>query len=84
MAEGDEFTCGEWKEKYMALETLLFKFRGQMTVIRELTAEKVSARRPRPPGVSYSSCPLAAVYTAALKIITFDHMLSTYKAFLIL
>lgn len=51
MAEGDEFTCGEWKEKYMALETLLFKFRGQMTVIRELTAEKVSARRPRPPGL---------------------------------
>uniref|UniRef100_A0A4W4FBF3 Pleckstrin homology domain containing, family H (with MyTH4 domain) member 2 n=1 Tax=Electrophorus electricus TaxID=8005 RepID=A0A4W4FBF3_ELEEL len=29
------------KEKYMALEALLFKFRGQMSVIRELTAEKV-------------------------------------------
>ncbi|XP_073690761.1 pleckstrin homology domain-containing family H member 2 [Garra rufa] len=41
MAEGDEGTVGEWKEKYMALETLLFKFRGQMNVIRELTAEKM-------------------------------------------
>ncbi|XP_057198599.1 pleckstrin homology domain-containing family H member 2-like isoform X2 [Triplophysa rosa] len=41
MAEGDECTGGEWKEKYMALETLLFKFRGQMSVIRELTAEKL-------------------------------------------
>lgn len=42
MAEGDECAGGEWKEKYMALEALLFKFRGQMSVIRELTAEKVS------------------------------------------
>nr|XP_055026906.1 pleckstrin homology domain-containing family H member 2 [Misgurnus anguillicaudatus]XP_055026907.1 pleckstrin homology domain-containing family H member 2 [Misgurnus anguillicaudatus]XP_055026908.1 pleckstrin homology domain-containing family H member 2 [Misgurnus anguillicaudatus] len=41
MAEGDECSGGEWKEKYMALETLLFKFRGQMSVIRELTAEKM-------------------------------------------
>ncbi|XP_026858377.2 pleckstrin homology domain-containing family H member 2 isoform X1 [Electrophorus electricus] len=41
MAEGDEGSPGEWKEKYMALEALLFKFRGQMSVIRELTAEKV-------------------------------------------
>ncbi|KAI4888648.1 hypothetical protein NFI96_027080 [Prochilodus magdalenae] len=40
MAEGDEGSAGEWKEKYMALESLLFKFRGQMSVIRELTAEK--------------------------------------------
>uniref|UniRef100_A0A8C1RK71 Pleckstrin homology domain containing, family H (with MyTH4 domain) member 2 n=1 Tax=Cyprinus carpio TaxID=7962 RepID=A0A8C1RK71_CYPCA len=31
----------EWKEKCMALEALLFKFRGQMSVIRELTAEKM-------------------------------------------
>ncbi|XP_052007697.1 pleckstrin homology domain-containing family H member 2-like [Xyrauchen texanus] len=36
MAEGDG-----WKEKYMALEALLFKFRGQMSVIRELTADKM-------------------------------------------
>lgn len=42
MAEGDKSTGGEWKEKYMALEALLFKFRGQMSVIRELTSEKVS------------------------------------------
>ena len=42
MAEGDEGSAGEWREKYMALEALLFKFRGQMSVIRELTAEKVS------------------------------------------
>ncbi len=42
MAEGDESAGGEWKEKYMALEALLVKFRGQMGVIRELTAEKVS------------------------------------------
>lgn len=63
MAEGNG---GEWKEKYMALETLLFKFRGQMSVIRELTAEKVSARHPcQAYFVSYSSCPLAAVYTGA-------------------
>ncbi|XP_051507154.1 pleckstrin homology domain-containing family H member 2 isoform X2 [Myxocyprinus asiaticus] len=41
MAEGDECSGGEWKEKYMALETLLVKFRGQMSVIRELTAEKM-------------------------------------------
>uniref|UniRef100_A0A673G1C2 Pleckstrin homology domain-containing family H member 2-like n=1 Tax=Sinocyclocheilus rhinocerous TaxID=307959 RepID=A0A673G1C2_9TELE len=41
MAEGDESAGGEWKEKYMALEALLFKFRGQMSVIRELTAEKM-------------------------------------------
>ncbi|XP_048061581.1 LOW QUALITY PROTEIN: pleckstrin homology domain-containing family H member 2 [Megalobrama amblycephala] len=41
MAESDECTGGEWKEKYMALEALLFKFRGQMSVIRELTAEKM-------------------------------------------
>uniref|UniRef100_A0A8C1YA74 Pleckstrin homology domain containing, family H (with MyTH4 domain) member 2 n=1 Tax=Cyprinus carpio TaxID=7962 RepID=A0A8C1YA74_CYPCA len=41
MAEGDESTGGEWKEKCMALEALLFKFRGQMSVIRELTAEKM-------------------------------------------
>ncbi|RXN24767.1 pleckstrin homology domain-containing family H member 2 isoform X1 [Labeo rohita] len=41
MAEGDEGAGGEWKEKYMALEALLFKFRGQMSVIRELTAEKM-------------------------------------------
>ncbi|TRY88747.1 hypothetical protein DNTS_029676 [Danionella cerebrum] len=41
MAEGDESTGREWKEKYMALEALLFKFRGQMSVIRELTAEKM-------------------------------------------
>ncbi|KAL7890262.1 hypothetical protein AOLI_G00025200 [Acnodon oligacanthus] len=41
MAEGDEGSAGEWKEKYMALEALLFKFRGQMSVIRELTAEKM-------------------------------------------
>ncbi|XP_056617338.1 pleckstrin homology domain-containing family H member 2 [Triplophysa dalaica] len=41
MSEGNECTGGEWKEKYMALETLLFKFRGQMSVIRELTAEKM-------------------------------------------
>uniref|UniRef100_A0A8C2PZ68 Pleckstrin homology domain containing, family H (with MyTH4 domain) member 2 n=1 Tax=Cyprinus carpio TaxID=7962 RepID=A0A8C2PZ68_CYPCA len=31
----------KWKEKCMALEALLFKFRGQMSVIRELTAEKM-------------------------------------------
>uniref|UniRef100_A0A671K538 Pleckstrin homology domain-containing family H member 2-like n=1 Tax=Sinocyclocheilus anshuiensis TaxID=1608454 RepID=A0A671K538_9TELE len=41
MAEGDESAGGTWKEKYMALEALLFKFRGQMSVIRELTAEKM-------------------------------------------
>uniref|UniRef100_A0A9J8D5T5 Pleckstrin homology, MyTH4 and FERM domain containing H2 n=1 Tax=Cyprinus carpio carpio TaxID=630221 RepID=A0A9J8D5T5_CYPCA len=41
MAEGDESAGGEWKEKCMALEALLFKFRGQMSVIRELTAEKM-------------------------------------------
>uniref|UniRef100_W5KAF4 Pleckstrin homology, MyTH4 and FERM domain containing H2 n=1 Tax=Astyanax mexicanus TaxID=7994 RepID=W5KAF4_ASTMX len=41
MAEGEEGSAGEWKEKYMALEALLFKFRGQMSVIRELTAEKM-------------------------------------------
>uniref|UniRef100_A0A9J7X6A1 Pleckstrin homology, MyTH4 and FERM domain containing H2 n=1 Tax=Cyprinus carpio carpio TaxID=630221 RepID=A0A9J7X6A1_CYPCA len=41
MAEGDKSTGGEWKEKYMALEALLFKFRGQMSVIRELTSEKM-------------------------------------------
>ncbi|KAG1935917.1 pleckstriny domain-containing family H [Pimephales promelas] len=41
MAEGDECAGREWKDKYMALEALLFKFRGQMNVIRELTAEKM-------------------------------------------
>uniref|UniRef100_A0A673IDE7 Pleckstrin homology domain-containing family H member 2-like n=1 Tax=Sinocyclocheilus rhinocerous TaxID=307959 RepID=A0A673IDE7_9TELE len=41
MAEGDESAGGEWKEKCMALEALLFKFRGQMSVIRELAAEKM-------------------------------------------
>ncbi|XP_066534880.1 pleckstrin homology domain-containing family H member 2 [Hoplias malabaricus] len=41
MAEGDEGSAGVWKEKYMALEALLFKFRGQMGVIRDLTAEKM-------------------------------------------
>jgi len=46
MAEGDECAGREWKDKYMALEALLFKFRGQMSVIRELTAEKVSQTVP--------------------------------------
>ncbi|XP_059374013.1 pleckstrin homology domain-containing family H member 2-like [Carassius carassius] len=41
MADGDKSTDRVWKEKYMALEALLFKFRGQMSVIRELTAEKM-------------------------------------------
>ncbi|GAA6110449.1 pleckstrin homology domain-containing family H member 2 [Tachysurus ichikawai] len=42
MNESDEASAGEWKEKYMALEALLLKFRGQMSVIRDLTTEKVS------------------------------------------
>lgn len=41
MAECDESTGGAWKEKYMALEALLFKFRGQMSMVRELTTEKM-------------------------------------------
>lgn len=74
MAEGDESTGGEWKEKYMALEALLFKFRGQMSVIRELTAEKVSQTH-------YNSVPESlrlACWSALgpLKIITSDRMLS--------
>lgn len=42
MSEADKASDGEWKEKYMALEALLLKFRGQMSVIRDLTTEKVS------------------------------------------
>lgn len=41
MSEADEASSGEWKEKYMALEALLLKFRGQMSVIRDLTTEKM-------------------------------------------
>ncbi|XP_062851074.1 pleckstrin homology domain-containing family H member 2 [Trichomycterus rosablanca] len=41
MAEEDKVSAVEWKEKYMALEALLLKFRGQMSVIRELTTEKM-------------------------------------------
>lgn len=41
MAEEDKNSAVGWKEKYMALEALLLKFRGQMSVIRELTTEKV-------------------------------------------
>lgn len=41
MSEPDEASAGEWKEKYIALEALLLKFRGQMSVIRDLTTEKV-------------------------------------------
>ncbi|KAK3573997.1 hypothetical protein QTP86_034367, partial [Hemibagrus guttatus] len=40
MSESDEASASEWKEKYMALEALLLKFRGQMSVIRDLTTEK--------------------------------------------
>lgn len=42
MSESEEASAAEWKEKYIALEALLLKFRGQMSVIRNLTAEKVS------------------------------------------
>ncbi|XP_027006068.2 pleckstrin homology domain-containing family H member 2 [Tachysurus fulvidraco] len=41
MSESDEASAGEWKEKYIALEALLLKFRGQMSVIRDLTTEKM-------------------------------------------
>ncbi|KAK3554792.1 hypothetical protein QTP70_033487, partial [Hemibagrus guttatus] len=41
MSESDEASASEWKEKYMALEALLLKFRGQMSVIRDLTTEKM-------------------------------------------
>ncbi|KAF7710663.1 pleckstrin homology domain-containing family H member 2 [Silurus meridionalis] len=41
MSEADEASAGEWKEKYMVLEALLLKFRGQMSVIRDLTTEKM-------------------------------------------
>ncbi|KAB5581919.1 hypothetical protein PHYPO_G00181110 [Pangasianodon hypophthalmus] len=41
MSDADETSAGEWKEKYMALEALLLKFRGQMSVIRDLTTEKM-------------------------------------------
>lgn len=41
-SEHDQASAGEWKEKYIALEALLLKFRGQMSVIRDLTTEKVS------------------------------------------
>ncbi|XP_058238898.1 pleckstrin homology domain-containing family H member 2 isoform X1 [Hemibagrus wyckioides] len=41
MSESDEASANEWKEKYMALEALLLKFRGQMSVIRDLTTEKM-------------------------------------------
>lgn len=91
MAEGDESAGGEWKEKCMALEALLFKFRGQMSVIRELTAEKVSQTHY---SVSvYVSVPeslRSACWSALwpLKIITSDRMLSklnsTYLSHLLL
>ncbi|KAM9476627.1 pleckstrin homology domain-containing family H member 2 isoform 1-T1 [Clarias gariepinus] len=40
-SEADEASSGEWREKYLALEALLLKFRGQMSVIRDLTTEKM-------------------------------------------
>ncbi|XP_030627827.1 pleckstrin homology domain-containing family H member 2 isoform X2 [Chanos chanos] len=42
MAEGEDcMSSADWREKCVALEALLFKFRGQIVVIRELTAEKM-------------------------------------------
>lgn len=56
MAEGDGCAGREWKDKYMALEALLFKFRGQMRVIRELTAEKVSQTHVSVPESFHLDC----------------------------
>ncbi|TSK42142.1 Pleckstrin homology domain-containing family H member 2 [Bagarius yarrelli] len=41
MSKSDEALADGWKEKYMALEALLLKFRGQMSMIRDLTTEKI-------------------------------------------
>lgn len=48
MAEGEECVGqGDWKERCIALETQLLKFRVQASKIRELLAEKVHPSHAR-------------------------------------